>query len=136
MTHVERAVEIERPAAAVWPHVRVLPSVLDGVRAADEHPDGRVVVTGEDDTTWDAALVEDGSPEHATWEGLDGSEGTWRASIIALSPKRTRVDLVVEHDPHGIVERAGDALGRLDRRVEATLERLKRAVEDATPPPW
>lgn len=136
MTRVEKTVEIERPADAVWAHLRRLPAAVEGVRHADEQPDGRVLMAGEDGTTWEATLVEDGSPEHATWAALDGTDGTWRVSVIALSPKRTRVDLVVEHDPHGLVERAGDALGRLDRRVAATVERVKRAVEDAVPPPW
>lgn len=136
MSHVEKAVEVERPADTVWPHLRLLPAVLDGVRDAETHADGRVLLTGEDGARWEAALVEETAPDRVVWRDLDGTAGTWGASLIALSPRRTRVDLVVDHDASGLVERAADALGRLDRRVEATLARLRTAVEDAVPPPW
>lgn len=105
----ESAIEVERPVEAVYAH---LARSLD-LKAAD------------------------GSAEDAVaWRHDD--EGEWRATLIALSPKRTRIDLALEHDPAGLLERAADAVGAhgtLDRRVDDELARLKADVEANTPEP-
>jgi uncharacterized membrane protein len=40
------------------------------------------------------------------------------------------VRLALEYDPDGFVERVGDALGFVSRRVEGDLERFKKFVEE------
>ena len=37
--------------------------------------------------------------------------------------------VVLEYDPQGFVEKAGDALNIVDRRVEGDLERFKEFIE-------
>jgi hypothetical protein len=44
--------------------------------------------------------------------------------------ERCRVSLALEYDPKGFVEKVGDALGVVSRRVEGDLERFKRFVEE------
>ena len=108
MHRVEKKVEVERPAADVWAE---LPAFTGGAEVVDRR-----------------------EGELLSWRRPEEGE-TWSASLIALSPKRTRVDLALEHDPQGLVDRAQDALGALDRRVEADVARLKTHVESATPAP-
>lgn len=108
MPRVEKAIEVERPIAAVYEHL----TRLDGVEITER-------VSGE-------AVAWRRPEEH----GVDA----WRASLIALSPKRTRVDLAVDHDPAGLLERAADAFGAVERRVDDELTRLKAEVEAHTPP--
>jgi hypothetical protein len=108
MARVEGAIEVERPLAAVYEHLLGQP----GVSIVERVPDEAVAWTPAE----------------------DGSE-SWRASLIALSPKRTRVDLAVDHDPSGLVERAADAFGALQRRLDDDLARLKDGVESSTPRP-
>jgi hypothetical protein len=105
---VERKIEVERPADVVWAE---LPAFAGGAQVVDRR-----------------------EGELLSWRHPDDGD-TWSASLIALSPKRTRVDLALEHDPHGLVDRASDALGALDRRVEADVARLKTQVESGTPAP-
>lgn len=110
MSHrVEKKIEVERPLRAVWDG---LPAFLAGAEVVDRR-DGELL----------------------SWRRADEDGDTWTASLIALSPKRTRVDLAVDHDPASLVERATDALGAVDRRVESDLARLKAEVEAATPHP-
>ncbi len=46
-----------------------------------------------------------------------------------LDDEHTRVTLQLEHEPEGIVEKAGDALGIVQRRVKGDLEHFKEFIE-------
>jgi hypothetical protein len=46
-----------------------------------------------------------------------------------LDEKHTRVTLQLEHEPEGVVEKAGDALGIVQRRVKGDLEHFKEFIE-------
>jgi uncharacterized membrane protein len=117
MARVEKAIEIERP-------VRVVYEVMTDWRwSPDEGEEFR------------ADVVEQVPDEVVAWRGTDEDADTWRASLIALSPKRTRVDLAIEHDPHGLLDRAAEAFGSLQRRLDDDLQRLKAHVEASSPPP-
>ena len=115
MTHVEKTVEVERPVDAVY----------QALSSWSWEP--------EDDAELD--VTERVSGEAVAWRGAEDGGDTWRASLIALSPRRTRVDLDVEHDPHGLRERAADAFGALERRIAEDLTRFKAHVESTTPAP-
>jgi uncharacterized membrane protein len=64
---------------------------------------------------------------------MDGVE-----RIDQLTPTRThwvtniahtRVTLQLDHDPEGFVEKAGDALGIVQRRVKGDLENFRKFIE-------
>jgi len=109
-SRVEKKIEVERPLEVVWGQ---LPAFVA-----------------------EAEVVERRDRELLAWRRPDEDGDTWSASLIALSPKRTRVDLAVDHDPASLVQRASDAFGAVDRRVESDLAKLKADVEAATPAPW
>jgi hypothetical protein len=46
-----------------------------------------------------------------------------------VDDQRTRIMLQLEAEPEGAVEKAGDALGVLKRRVKGDLERFKEMIE-------
>ena len=50
-------------------------------------------------------------------------------TFARLDDRSTRVTVRIEEEPEGLVERAGEALGLLDRRVRSDLERFKETVE-------
>jgi hypothetical protein len=108
MAKAEHAIEVERPVAVVYEHL----SAMTDVEITDRIPG-----------------------EMVAWHARDDSGELWRASLIALSPKRTRVDLAVEHEADTIRDRAAEAFGALDRRVTDDLGRLKAEVEANSPPP-
>ncbi len=108
MPHIEKAVEIERPVEVVYDHLTGLPNV---------------------------EVTEQVRDEAVSWRRReDDGDDAWRASLIALSPKRTRLDLAVDHDPTSLLDRAADALGSLERRVTDEVTRLKSDIEAATDP--
>ena len=46
-----------------------------------------------------------------------------------LDDDKTRVMLQLDFEPEGLVEKAGDRLGFVDRRVQGDLERFKTFIE-------
>jgi uncharacterized membrane protein len=136
MARVEKAIEVERPVAVVyeqWIRFEEFPHFFEDVTRVEDLGDGRLRWT-EDGDTWEVKVQWEPG-ESVTWEGVEPGRDAWRASLIALSPKRTRVDLRWDHDPHGLIERAADVFGALERRVGDDLLRFKTHVETHTDPP-
>jgi uncharacterized membrane protein len=48
----------------------------------------------------------------------------------SLDDLHTRVELVMEFEPSGTVEKAADALGMVDRRVKGDMKRFKEYIEE------
>ena len=50
-------------------------------------------------------------------------------TFTPLTADRTRVNLALDYTPEGAVEKAGDLLGVVSRRVEGDLERFNNFIE-------
>jgi hypothetical protein len=46
-----------------------------------------------------------------------------------IDDSTTRVTLQLDHEPEGLVEKAGDALGVIQRRVKGDLQNFKEFIE-------
>jgi uncharacterized membrane protein len=60
------------------------------------------------------------------------TQGVDQAGVVTfhrVEEDRTRIPLQLEAEPEGAVEKAGDALGVLKRRVKGDLERLEEMIE-------
>jgi uncharacterized membrane protein len=62
-------------------------------------------------------------------EGFGDADSLGRVFFEPIDGDRTRVNVAVEYEPEGFVERTGDALGMVRRRVEGDLERFKSFIE-------
>ena len=51
-------------------------------------------------------------------------------TFTPIDANTCRVTLALDYDPKGFVEKVGDALGFVSRRVEGDLERFKRFIEE------
>ena len=51
------------------------------------------------------------------------------ATFHRLSDATSKIMLQLEYDPKGFVEKTGDAMGLVGRRVEGDLERFKTYIE-------
>ena len=49
--------------------------------------------------------------------------------IHRLDDTTTRVTLQLDHEPEGVVEKAGDALGVVNRRIKGDLANFKEFIE-------
>jgi uncharacterized membrane protein len=137
-------VEVERPVREVydqWTQMEDFPHFMHGVERVEQITDTQmrwhVSIAGVD-RTFDAVISEQVPDELIAWGSLDGPQQDGVVTFRSLGPDRTQVSLAMTFEPDGLVEKAGDALGFVERRVKGDLERFKDFIEsrDAATGEW
>ena len=77
-----------------------------------------------------AEIVQQIPDQSIAWRHTRGSVNRGVVTFLDLGGNRCRVTLALEYDPQGFVEKVGDALGVVSRRVEGDLARFKRFIEE------
>ena len=135
-TRVEKSVEVDKPVNTVynqWTQFESFPQFMEGVERVEQKDDKRlhwVAEIGMADREWDAEIVEQTPDQVIAWKASGEVTNDGRVTFQALGPDRTRVNLVLEYEPQDLVEKAGDKLKVVDKRVEGDLERFKKFIEE------
>ncbi|HVL97890.1 MAG TPA: SRPBCC family protein [Egibacteraceae bacterium] len=135
-TRVEKSIEVDRPVRTVynqWTQFESFPKFMQGVERVEQKDDKRlhwVAEIGMADREWDAEIVEQEPDRVIAWKASGETTNDGRVTFEPVGPDRTRINLVLEYDPEGFVEKAGDKLGVVDKRVEGDLERFKQYIEE------
>jgi uncharacterized membrane protein len=135
VSQITETLEVDVPVRVAydqWTQFESFPKFMEGV--------DRVVQV--DDTTlewtasiagvvknWRAEITEQRPDELVAWRSTDGARNDGAVSFEPLGSDRTRLELQLDIEPDGLVEKAGDALGIVERRVRGDLERFKEFVE-------
>ena len=135
MSQIIETLEVDVPVRVAydqWTQFESFPKFMEGVE--------RVVQV--DDTTlewtasiagvvkhWRAEITEQRPNEVVAWRSIEGARNDGAVSFESLGSDRTRLELQLDVEPEGLVEKAGDALGVVERRVRGDLERFKAFVE-------
>jgi uncharacterized membrane protein len=135
MSQIIESVEVDVPVRVAydqWTQFESFPSFMEGVE--------RVVQV--DDTTlewtasiagkvkhWRAEITEQRPDELVAWRSTEGARNDGAVTFERLGTDRTRLELRLDVEPDGLVEKAGDAIGVVERRVRGDLERFKAFVE-------
>ena len=135
MATVAKSIEVDAPVTAVynqWTQFESFPQFMEGVEAVeqrdDRHLHWRAKVAGKE-KEWDAEITEQVPDRRVAWRSVGGAPNAGVVTFDAVSPETTRVSLQLEAEPENVVEKVGDAVGVLDRRVEQDLERFKSFLE-------
>ncbi|MFC7894184.1 SRPBCC family protein [Streptomyces sp. NPDC057381] len=136
MSTVKEAVEVEVPVHTAynqWTQFEEFPQFMEGVeevRQLDERRNHWTTKISGVKREFDTEIVDQLPDERITWRTTAGDsqqKGTVR--FQRLDDTHTRVELVMEVDPTGTVEKTGDMLGVLDRRVKDDMRRFKEYIE-------
>ena len=135
MSRIIETIEVDVPVSVAydqWTQFESFPQFMDGI--------DRVVQV--DDTTlewtatiagkvkhWRAEITEQRPDELVAWRSTEGAQNDGQVGFEAAGPDRTRLELQLDVEPEGLVEKAGDALGVVERRVRGDLERFKAFIE-------
>ena len=135
MSQIIETLEVDVPVRVAydqWTQFESFPKFMEGIE--------RVVQV--DDTTlewtasvagqvkhWRAEITEQRPNEVVAWRSTEGARNDGAVSFEPLGVDRTRLELQLEVEPEGVVEKAGDALGVVERRVRGDLERFKAFIE-------
>jgi uncharacterized membrane protein len=136
MARVEKTVEISRPVRMVydqWTQFEDFPRFMEGVEEVlqlDEKTLHWRAKIGGKTEEWDAEIVQQIPDQAIAWRHTRGAVNSGVVTFVPLDGERCRVSLALDYDPKGFVEKAGDILGVVSRRVEGDLERFKEFVEE------
>jgi uncharacterized membrane protein len=80
--------------------------------------------------TWDADITEQTPDERIAWRSRGDTKHAGVVTFHRIDDGRTRVMLQLDVEPDDWVEKAGDALGVIDRSAKKDLENFKSFIED------
>jgi uncharacterized membrane protein len=133
---VEKTIEIEKPLRTVydqWTQFEEFPRFMDGVEEVVQHGERtlhwKAKIAGKVEE-WDAEIVDQVPDQQIAWRHTRGAVNRGVVSFKPLDAARCQLTLALEYDPNGFVEKIGDILGVVSRRVEGDLERFKKFIEE------
>jgi uncharacterized membrane protein len=135
MSTIEHSIDVEVPVRTAynqWTQFEEFPRFMEGVEEVRQLDDTRLhwrtKIAGLE-KEFDAIITEQHPDERIAWTSTNGADHAGVVTFHRVDDERTRIMLQLEAAPEGPVEKAGDALGVLKRRVKGDLERFKELIE-------
>jgi uncharacterized membrane protein len=135
MTTIERSIEVDVPTRVAydqWTQFEEFPRFMEGVERVrqldDTHLHWEAEIAGVH-REWDAEIVEQEPDARVSWRSVDGTRNAGTVTFAPLDVDRTAVVLQLDVEPEGFAEKAGSALGIIERRAKGDLERFKEYIE-------
>jgi uncharacterized membrane protein len=135
MSTIEESVEVNVPVRTAynqWTQFEEFPRFMDGVESVrqvdDTHLHWVAEVAGQR-REWDAEITEQHPDERIAWTSTAGHRNAGVVTFHRLAGDRTKIMLQLDHEPAGLVDTAGDALGLVRRRAKGDLERFREMIE-------
>jgi uncharacterized membrane protein len=132
---IEKTIEVDAPLRAVynqWTQFEEFPRFMEGVKEVEQLDDSHVRWHAEiwgRDKVWDAEITEQEPDKRISWKSVSGAHNAGTVRFHPIDVDRTEVRLAMAYEPEGALEKAGDAVGILGRRVETTLEQFRKFIE-------
>ncbi len=135
MSRIIEETEVDVPVQIAydqWTQFESFPKFMEGVdrvvQLDDRTLEWTATIAGKT-KHWRAEVTEQRPDEVIGWRSVEGAQNDGAVHFEPLGPDRTRIVLQLDVEPEGLVEKAGDALGIVERRVRSDLERFKEFVE-------
>ena len=135
MARVEESIEVNVPVTTAynqWTQFEEFPRFMDGVESVTQIDDTHlrwVAEIGGKRHEWEAEITEQEPDRRVAWRALEGHNTSGTVRFEQLGDNQTRLNIVMEHEPEGLTESLGSALGVDSRRVKGDLERFKELIE-------
>jgi len=129
--HIDVAVPV-RTAYNQWTQFEEFPQFMEGVQeirqmdATHTHWNTRIAGVQRE---FDAEITEQHPDHRIAWRATTGTQNAGVVTFHRISDDTTRVTVQLDTEPEGILEKAGDALGILSRRMKADMARFKELIE-------
>ena len=137
MSTVKETLDVNVPVRRAydqWTQFEEFPNFMEGVEEVrqldDRHNHWTTKIAGVR-REFDTEIVDQLADERVTWRTTSGDTHQ-RGSVRfeRLDDTRTRVELVMDVEPSGAVEKAADMMGTIDRRVKGDMKRFKQYIEE------
>jgi uncharacterized membrane protein len=136
MSEIQESIDVEVPLSTAynqWTQFEEFPRFMEGVESVTQLDDKRlhwVATIGGSRREYDAEITEQDPDKRIAWTTRGGE--VMHGGVVTfhtLDENRTRVMLQMQYDPKDWVEKAGDVLGFVQRRVQGDLQRFKDFIE-------
>ncbi|WP_300008598.1 SRPBCC family protein [Pseudonocardia sp.] len=134
-TNVTHSIDVAVPVRTAydqWTQFESFPRFMDGVERIDQVTDTRthwVTRIAGVEREFDAEITEQHPDERIAWTTENGTHQAGAVTFHRIDDTTTRVTLQLDHDPQGLVEKAGDAMGIVQRRVKGDLDNFRALIE-------
>lgn len=135
-TKVEKSIEVQVPVSTAynqWTQFEEFPRFMGGVREVRQLDDRRMHWVAEIagvQREWDAQVLEQVPDQKVAWAATEGVTNAGAVYFQPIDADRTMVQLHLEYEPEGLVEKAGDKLNIIERQAESDLRKFKSYIED------
>jgi carbon monoxide dehydrogenase subunit G len=135
-TRVEKRVLVNVPVSVAynqWTQFEEFPHFMGGVKSVKQLSDDRlewVAEIGGVRRQWQARILEQVPDRKVAWAATEGATNAGAVTFEDLGGGQTSVQLSLEYEPEGIVEKVGDKLNIVERQAESDLNRFKAFIED------
>ena len=135
MSRITEEIEVDVPVRVAydqWTQFESFPKFMEGmdrvVQLDDKTLEWTASIAGKT-KHWRAEITEQRPDDVIAWRSTEGAQNDGAVHFESLGPDRTRIGLQLDVEPEGVVEKAGEALGIVERRVRGDLERFREFVE-------
>jgi uncharacterized membrane protein len=135
MASIEKSIDVNVPVSVAynqWTQFEEFPRFMEGVKSVKQLDDTRLhwvaEIAGKEEE-WDAEITEQTPDQRVAWTNTTGARNAGAVDFHRIDDNTTRVVLLMDYEPEGVVEHIGDMLGFVSRRVEGDLERFKEFIE-------
>ncbi|MGX6450171.1 SRPBCC family protein [Patulibacter sp. S7RM1-6] len=135
MSTIEQSVDVDVPVSTAynqWTQFEEFPRFMEGVEEVRQLDERRLhwkaKIAGVE-REWDAEITEQHPDERVAWKSTTGQTNAGVVTFHKLDDTHTRVMLQQDVEPEGLVEKAGDALGVIERQAKNDLKRFKELIE-------
>jgi ribosome-associated toxin RatA of RatAB toxin-antitoxin module len=134
-TRVEKSLLVNVPASTAynqWTQFEDFPQFMGGVKSVTQLSDDRLEWVAEIAGVrrqWQAKILEQVPDRKIAWAATEGATNAGAVSFEDIGGGQTRVNLTLEYEPEGLIEKVGDKLNIVENQAEADLERFKAFIE-------
>lgn len=134
-TTVERSIDVEVPITTAynqWTQFEAFPQFMEAVSSVTQIDDDLTrweTEVGGVERTFTAKITEQDPDKRIAWTTVDGPRQGGVVTFHQLRDNETRVMYQMDFEPESVIEKAGAAVGLVERQVESDLERFKKFIE-------
>jgi len=135
MSVIVKSIELNVPVKTAynqWTQFEEFPKFMEGVEQVKQIDDKRLhwkANIGGKTEEWDAEITEQIPDQRVAWTSKGGAMNAGLVTFSPLGDAKSKLTLEMEYVPNGAVEKMGDALGLVTKRIEGDLNRFKDFIE-------
>jgi hypothetical protein len=121
-----------------WIQFEEFPRFMEGVEEIRRESETRLfwrTRIGGIEKTWEAEITSQVPDERIAWQSVDGTPNAGLVTFEELAQDRTKISVVIEYEPEGILEKTGDFLGIPSSRIDGDLIRFRDFIEQGREEP-